>query len=105
MRSKGRFTSLPCISRSFLTKFVSCTYIMDHACRDSCMRGSRRCSKARLVSLRFSHANILSTLEHDDLMLMMMRVIMMMKVIITMMMMMMITMMMMIMIMMMTMQC
>ena len=45
MRSKGRFTSLPCVSRSFLTKFVSCTYIMDHACRDSCMRGSRRCSK------------------------------------------------------------
>ena len=31
--------------RSFLTEFVCCTYIMDHACRDSCMRGSRRCSK------------------------------------------------------------
>ena len=37
--------------------------------------------KARLVSLRFSHANILSTLDHHDLILMMMRVIMMIMVI------------------------
>ena len=41
----GQMADLLPFLRSFLTKFVCCTYIMDHACRDSCMRGSRRCSK------------------------------------------------------------